>query len=190
MWFVIVVVYFLCGLLLLLFSSRVVCYCYCCCLVAVWFVIVLVYFMLVCYCCCLFPVWLVIVVVYFLCGLLLLLFSSCVDGIWSCSTKECPGQCSVWGEGHFTSFDRLGFRKHWNNQKRRKLNATWTTQLTHHKIMSSIFDLRPVISLKIGLGQNFVENPLNCYHFYKNGSVKTIKLWFRKTTVRLSWDFE
>lgn len=33
----------------------------------------------------------------------------CREGKWQCTTKECPGTCSLWGDNHFKSFDGREF---------------------------------------------------------------------------------
>lgn len=40
---------------------------------------------------------------------LLLLFSVCHAGNWKCSSNGCESTCSVWGDSHFTTFDRHDF---------------------------------------------------------------------------------
>lgn len=30
---------------------------------------------------------------------------TCANGFWNCTTKECPGICSSWGDSHFKTFD-------------------------------------------------------------------------------------
>ena len=34
---------------------------------------------------------------------------TCKGGRWDCTNKPCYSSCSVWGDGHFTSFDGLDF---------------------------------------------------------------------------------
>lgn len=39
----------------------------------------------------------------------LLLYSTCTGGRWSCTTEKCPGECTVFGSGMFKSFDGKWF---------------------------------------------------------------------------------
>ncbi|ELK02529.1 hypothetical protein PAL_GLEAN10022422 [Pteropus alecto] len=38
-------------------------------------------------------------------NIFIILFSVCVGGVWNCTEHDCPVQCSVVGDSHFTTFD-------------------------------------------------------------------------------------
>lgn len=37
------------------------------------------------------------------------LFSICKSGIWVCTKKKCPGTCTVYGSGHYSTFDKTSY---------------------------------------------------------------------------------
>lgn len=42
----------------------------------------------------------------------LLCYSTCQHGTWTCTKNICPGVCTIYGSGHYKTFDqqRFGFR--------------------------------------------------------------------------------